>query len=314
MNNIFEVINNSNSIALFGHKNPDGDAIGSVLSFYEVLTNMNKNVDMIMTNIPPIFSYLHNIDKIKETSRKQYDLAIVLDCANKERIGQVGDVFSNCSKSIAIDHHVTNTRFCDINYVVDDAPACCQVVYYLLKDNGIAINKFIGEDIATGVLTDTGGFRNNNVDAKTYMLASELVNIGIDIHKIYNDVLCIKTKNQQELLKMTCDRLEYFCDGKIAFSYISHEDMENIGAKEGDHEGLVDVGRNVLGVVVSVFMREDDGYRVSFRSNGQVNVNEIASVFGGGGHLMAAGAKINMSFKDTKETVIREITKVINNE
>lgn len=311
---IFDIINKSNTIALFGHKSPDGDAIGSVLAFYDMLSNINKEVDMIMTDVPPLFSYLKHIDKIKETSQKEYDLAIVLDCANRERIGQNNDVFSNCRTSVAIDHHITNTEFCDINYIEPDAPACCQVIYYLFKEMNMNITNDMGYAIATGLLTDTGGYRNNNVNNKTFLMSADLIELGIDIHQIYYDVLCKKTVAQQELIKMACDRLEYFCDGKIAFSYISAEDMENIGAKFGDHEGLVDIGRNVEGVVVSVFLREDNGYKVSFRSNGEINVNEIAAIFGGGGHLMAAGAKINLSFKETKDAVIKEITKAINYE
>jgi len=117
---------------------------------------------------------------------------------------------------------------------------------------------------------------------------------------------------QYLLVKMTLDRMELFHDGKIAFSYISEEDLENVGAQPGDHEGLVDLGRNIDGVEVSIFMREDNGYRVSFRSNGKINVNDIASKFGGGGHKMAAGVKVNDSFKETKNRLIEETIKGFN--
>ena len=109
-------------------------------------------------------------------------------------------------------------------------------------------------------------------------------------------------------MKMTLDRLELLDNGKIAFSYISEEDMANVGAKMGDHEGLVDLGRNIGGVEVSIFMREcADCYRISLRSNGLVNVNEIAKKFGGGGHKMAAGIKLTANFKETKESIIDAI-------
>ena len=127
------------------------------------------------------------------------------------------------------------------------------------------------------------------------------------IHKIYYLAVSKKSIAQYMLMKMTLDRLEMFDNGKIAFSYISEEDMDNVGAKKGDHEGLVDLGRNIGGVEVSVFMREDDDYRISLRSNGMVNVNEIAKKFGGGGHKMAAGIKIKGNFKETKDMIINEI-------
>ena len=141
-------------------------------------------------------------------------------------------------------------------------------------------------------------------------MAAELVDIGVDIHKIYYLVLSKKSMAQYLLMKMTLDRLELTCDGKIAFSYISEEDMANVGAKMGDHEGLVDLGRNVGGVEVSVFMREcGDVYRISLRSNGLIDVNKIAKKFGGGGHMMAAGIKTTGSFKETKEAIIDAIKK-----
>ena len=118
-----------------------------------------------------------------------------------------------------------------------------------------------------------------------------------------------KSMAQIKLMKIVIDRLEFFLDGKIAFSYMTKEDMENVCAKMGDHEGLVNIGRNIEGVEASVFIREDDGYKVSLRSNGLVDVNVIASKFGGGGHPMAAGIKFNSNFKETKDNIINEIIK-----
>ena len=146
----------------------------------------------------------------------------------------------------------------------------------------------------------------------TFLMAADLIDFGIDIHKIYYLVLSKKSMAQYLLMKMTLDRLEMFCDGKIAFSYISEEDMANVGAKLGDHEGLVDIGRNIGGVEASIFVREcDDIYRISLRSNGLVDVNEIAKKFGGGGHKMAAGIKTSGNFKEIKENIINEIAEVL---
>lgn len=308
---IYNLIKESESIAIFAHKSPDGDAIGSVIAFYEMLVNINKQVVMIMDEIPPVFNYLKNIEKIQSTSNGEYDLAIVLDCANYERIGQIDNVFARCKKSIAIDHHFTNTKYCDVNYVVADSPACCQIVYSLFKEWNVEITNDMGEALITGLLTDTNGYRNDNVNETTFLMSADLIKNGVEIHRIYRDVLCKKTRSQQALIKMASERLEFFDDGKIAFSYISVEDMANVGAKLGDHEGLVDIGRDVDGVEVSVFLREDGGYKASFRSNGLVDVSKIAAKFGGGGHVMASGAKINMSFKETKDAIIEEITRTL---
>ena len=306
---IWKTINECSSIIVIAHESPDGDAIGSAMAMYYIFKNLNKNVDVIVPEMPLTFSFLSNINEVKISTNKEYDLAIVVDCANLERVGQINNEITRCDKTIVIDHHISNTNYGLLNYVEGDTASCCQVIYYLFKEWNVNITKNIGEALITGSLTDTNGFRNNNVDKNTFLMAAELMDKDIDIHKIYYMALSQKTMAQYMLMRMTLDRLEMFEDGKIAFSYISNEDMENVGAKKGDHEGLVDLGRNVGGVEVSIFMHEDDGYRISFRSNGLVNVNEIAKKFGGGGHMMAAGAKVSANFKETKDKLISETIK-----
>ena len=309
MNKIFDEIKIANKILLLAHENPDGDAIGSLMAMYHMLKDLGKDVLVVVPEIPPAFLYLNGIDKVISKTDDTFDLGIVVDCANIERIGQINNELSNCKKNIVIDHHISNSRYGDINYVEELTASCTQVLYYLFKKWNINITNDIGEAIITGCLTDTSGFRNNNVDKNTFMMAAELMDIGIDINKIYYLAVSKKSMAQYLLMKMTLDRLEMFEDGKIAFSYISEEDFANVGALPGDHEGLVDLGRNIGGVEVSIFMREDDGYRISFRSNGNIDVNEIAKKFGGGGHKMAAGAKIDGDFKETKNKVLSEIKK-----
>ncbi len=308
MSEILEAIKGSNTILLLSHENPDGDAIGSLLATYHMLKSMNKDVDCVIPKIPETFLFLNKIDEALDDSNKKYDLGIVLDCANIDRVGQTNNELTRCKKMVVIDHHASNSGYGDINYVEEDTASCCQVLYYLFKNWGIAITHDIGEALTTGMLTDTAGFRNDNVDKQTFLMAAELMDLGVDIHKIYYLVLSKKSMAQYLLMKMTLDRLEMFGDGKIAFSYISEEDMANVGAKLGDHEGLVDIGRNIGGVEVSIFMREcGDIYRISLRSNGLADVNKIAKKFAGGGHKMAAGIKTSGNFKEIKEAIIEEV-------
>jgi len=313
MNEMYELIKSSNNILILTHESPDGDAIGSSMATYYMLKDMGKTVDVVIPEIPETFLFMSNIDHVLSQSDKEYDAAIVLDCATKERIGETNQEFSRCKQSIVIDHHMSNIPYGTINHVEPNTPACCQVLYYLLKNWKIKITKEIGEALLSGMLTDTSGFRNNDTNKDTFLMAAELADIGIDIHKIYYLVLSKKSMAQYLLMKMTLDRLELLEDGKIAFSYISEEDMANVGAKMGDHEGLVDLGRNIGGVEVSIFMRENaDCYRVSLRSNGKVNVNTVAQKFGGGGHKMASGIKTIGNFKETKENIINAIKEELN--
>ena len=308
MSEILDMIKRSNTILLLAHENPDGDAIGSLMGCYHMLKDMNKSVDCVIPEIPETFLFLDSIDKTIKQSDKEYDLAIVVDCANIERVGLINSELNRCKKIVVIDHHASNSGYGDINYVEENTSSCCQVLYYLFNEWNISMTNDIGEALAAGMLTDTAGFRNDNVDEKTFLMAAELAKFGIDMHKVYYLVLSKKSMAQYLLMKMTLDRLEMFGDGKIAFSYISNEDMENVGAKMGDHEGLVDLGRNIGGVEVSIFMREcDDIYRISLRSNGLIDVNKVAQKFGGGGHKMAAGIKINGNFKETKDNLVKAI-------
>ena len=299
---ILNLINESNSILLLTHENPDGDAIGSVMALYDWLKE-SKNVSIVMPEIPPIYNYLKNIDVVLEESEDNYDLAIIVDCSSIGRIGQNRNEFYNCKKSIVIDHHVSNEMYGTLNYVDKTFPSCAQVLYYLYKNWNVKLTKDIGVCLLTGSLTDTNGFSNDNVNKETLLMTAELMDLDISLHDMYYNLLLKKSMAQYSLMKMAIDRLEFFGDNKIVFSYISHEDMENVGAKKGDHEGLVDIGRNISGVEISIFMREDNGYNVSFRSNG-FDVEKIAAEFGGGGHKMAAGAKLNMPFKEAKEALI----------
>lgn len=312
MNSIMDTIRESSSILLLTHENPDGDAVGSVMALYHVLSDMDKDVDFIIIDIPPVFSFLYSIDKVIPESNKDYDLAIVLDCSSKERISCNNNEFNRCKKSIVIDHHVSNTNYGTINHVEHNISSCCQVLYYLLKDWNIKITKDIAESLIVGVLTDTNGFGNIDIDKNTFLMAAELMDTGVNFNKLYYNVLSKKNMAQYLLTKITMDRLEFFENGKIAFSYITKDDIIKTGAKTGEHEGLVNIGRNIEGVEVSIFVREKEYYYISFRSNGNVSVNNIAARFGGGGHQNAGGAKAKGDFIDIKNKLIEETIKELN--
>lgn len=308
---ILNEIEKSNSILLLTHENPDGDAVGSVLAFYNYLTSINKTVDMVILDIPKMFDFLPSINRIVDNTDCEYDLGIVLDSACKERIGKNEDLLSRCKRTICIDHHISNTNYCDLNLIECQVSSCCQVIYYLFKDWNISISKEISECLISGVLTDTNGFSTNTVDANTYKLAADIMEMGINIYHIYDKVLRKKSISQYELMRIAMDRLEFLCGGKIAFTYILKEDFNKTGAITGEHEGIVDIGRNIDGVEVSIFLREDNGFTISLRSTGIVDVSKIAASIGGGGHFMAAGGKFFGSLQETKEKIIAETKKEI---
>ena len=304
-NSILEEIKKSKKILILTHEKPDGDAIGSSFAMYHILKRLNKTVDISLQDVPKQFSYIEGIDQIKEVPDSDYDLCIVLDCSRIERIGVNQHLLP--TNIINIDHHQTNTNFGIINYVEPNMSSCSEVLYHFFKDD-FAIDKTIGECLLTGLLTDTGGYGNSNVLPSSLYMAGELIELGADFHKVFYNAISKQTKSQFELFQIARERLVFYNEGKIAFTYITKADTERCHCLPGDHEGIVDIGRNIEGVEVSVFIHEDDGYRVSLRSNNSnIDVSKIAELFNGGGHKPAAGFIFTGDFKETKDRLIDEI-------
>ena len=313
LDNILEEINKAESIVILTHENPDGDAIGTGLALYNALKEYGKNPDIIIPEYPRTFSFLPGADEIKKSSDiEKYDLAISVDCATIKMLNGFANYFENAKVKVSIDHHSTNTMFGDLNYVSPDAPACAQILLVVLNYFKIEITKDIGTCILTGIITDTGGFKYSSVKAETFEFVAWLLNKGINVSKIYRKVLQVKTKANFELTRMAMERLEFLEDGKVAFTYITKEDEEKVNAESGDHEGIVEVGRDIESVEVSIFLRETDkGCKVSMRSNEYVNVSDVCILLGGGGHVRAAGATMQCTVEQAKEKVLRQVKAVL---
>lgn len=309
LDNILEEINKANSIVILTHENPDGDAVGTALALYNALKQYGKDPDIIIPEYSKVFEFLPGIDDIKKESNvEKYDLAISVDCATIKMLNGFANYFESAKMKIDIDHHGTNTMYGDINFVNPVAPACAQILITILDYIGMEITKDIGSCILTGIITDTGGFKYSGVTAETFEFVAWLLNKGVNVSKIYRQVLQVKTKANFELHRIASDRIEFLEDGKIAFTYITEEDEQKVGAQNGDHEGIVEVGRDVEGVEVSIFVRQTDkGCKVSLRSNDYVNVSDVCLMFGGGGHQKAAGALIQGSIEQVKEKLLYQV-------
>lgn len=312
LDNIYEEITKAESILIVTHENPDGDAIGSSLALYNALKLFGKKPEVVIPEYSKIFKFLPGAEEIKpECSKDKYDLAISVDAATLRILGKMAEVFENCDRKVVIDHHGSNTMYGDYNYVNPDAPACTQILIIILNYFNIEITKEIGTCILAGIITDTGGFKYSTVTEETFEFVAWLLGKGVNVSEIYKRVLQIKTKPNFELTKLAMDRLEFLEDGKVAFTYITIEDEESVNAESGDHEGLVDLGRDVEGVEVSIFVREtkNKGLKISLRANDYVNVSDIAILFGGGGHPRAAGCNIQSTIEHAKEKIINEVRK-----
>lgn len=309
LDSILEEIKKAETIVILTHENPDGDAIGSSLAMYIALTKMGKNADVVIPEFPRIYNFLPETDKIKKEGNKEaYDLAIAVDCATIKLLNGFANYFETAKTKITIDHHGTNTMFGDINFVNPDSPACAQVLISIIEYFGIEIDKEIGTCILSGIITDTGGFQYQSTAPETFEFASELLKKGVNISDIYKRVMNTKSISSFELRKRAINRMEFLEDGKIAITYITKQDEEETNAETGDYDGIVEEGRDIEGVEVSIFIRETNkGFKASLRSNSYVNVSDVCLMFGGGGHFHAAGCTISQSLEQVKEKIINQV-------
>lgn len=310
LDEILKEINKAENIVLLVHENPDGDALGSGVAMYKELKRLGKSAELIVPKYPRIYENLLDLKECtsKEGTKKTYDLAMSLDCANIKLLNGWSNYFEDATEKVVIDHHSTNSMFGDLNYVDLSAPACTQVVYTMFKYYGWKIDQEIGTALMTGIITDTGGFQYSGVSKETFHIASELLDSGVNISKIYKQALETHTRTSFELKKLALERMEFLEDGKVTFTYITKEDEKNVNAENGDYEGIVNEGRNIEGVEVSIFLHElDNGFKASLRANNYVNVSDVCLMFGGGGHLRAAGATMQGTPQEIKKKVLAEV-------
>ena len=314
LDEILNEINKAQSIVILTHESPDGDAIGSSLATKFMVESLNKKADVIIPEYSRLFNFLPRANEIKkESDIKAYDLAISVDCADLKRLAKK-EYFENAKRTVVIDHHGSNKMYGDLNYVNPVSPACCEILAGIYGYFNITITKDIGTCILTGIITDTGGFRHSGINSETFEFTADLIRIGVDVPDIYKRVLRTKTKANFELTKRIIDRLEMLEDGRVTFTYMNSADEEEVGAEPGDHEGLVDIGMDIEGVQVSIFIRQkdkEDLYKVSMRSINKINVSDICILFGGGGHPSAAGCLIQGNVEQVKDKIMKAVKKVL---
>ncbi len=304
---IWEKIENSDNIVLIAHINPDGDALGSSLSLYPILKRMGKNVKVfnVTTPLPDYLDFLPNFEKVTNKLPSKIDLMISFDCGSFDRLG----IEERPKFLINIDHHISNTNYGDLNLIEPDAASTSQVVYNILKANGVEIDADSATCIYTALVTDTGSFQYESVNEKVFECAADLVKSGVKPDFVAKMLFQRDRLSRLRFLAKAYDTLELCCDGKVAIVEITKEMLEATGATKDDTEGVVNSIRNIASVEVGLLLREEDeGIKVSLRSKNYLDVSEIATKFGGGGHIRASGATIkDFDFKRVKEEIIEEI-------
>ena len=292
-------IEKAESIIVFSHVSPDGDTLGSNLAISLMIEKyFNKKVDSTFVGkLPNTYNYLPDFERFIDVQdidkTKQYDLAIAVDVASKDRMVFGTQIFDNAKFKVNIDHHKTNIGYADINIVEGDAACVGIILYKIFRAWELDIPKEVARCIYTSLLTDTGGFKYENTTPETFMLAADLVRLGVS--PTYEFRACYETKPQSmvQFQAYVVSNTVFYNSGKIAFSKITRSDMSKFNATDDYTEGIVEVLRTSKNVEIAAILKETkEGYtKVSLRSK-TLDLTPIVMDFGGGGHTFAAGCTI----------------------
>ena len=306
---ITEEVRNAGSIAVSGHIRPDGDCVGSVMGLYLYLKKElpEAEVDVYLEKPAEIFDCISHIEDIKSEfnnvdTGKIYDVFIVLDCAD-DRLGEVRVLYEKARKKINIDHHISNESFADENHIFPKVGSTSELVFDLIGEE--KMTKEIAECIYVGIVHDTGLFQFDSTTAKTMNIAGKLMETGISFTKIVDETFFTKTYGQNRIMGKVLMDSRLYLGGKLIVGTATQKDMEQFGVQPKHLDGIVNQLRVTKGVEAALFLYENErgGYKASLRSNGKLDVARLAMKFGGGGHVMAAGADI----EGTAEEIIEKI-------
>ncbi len=308
--NVLNTILNSKNVAIYAHKRPDGDCLGSASALKGALLQLGKKVDLFCDGeLSQNYLFIKHLNQVNKPSLAHYDLAIAVDCSDEGRLGAYAQTFLEMENSVKIDHHKTQVDFAKINYV-KTVGSTCEILFYLIKQLGVKIDSDIACALYAGVSSDTGMFMHNSTTSQTHQIAAELMEIGFDLDTANYNLFKRKTLGQVGLLKKALYNMQIICESKVAISFLTLRDFKEMGCKNTETFGIVDTLVNIDSVQIGVLISEDKPglYACSFRSKGKIDVSVICGAFGGGGHVNASGCNIFGGYR----TAIEKIEKVIN--
>lgn len=312
---IAALFRSQNSFLVLTHYRPDGDAVGSQLALVLLLKGLGKTVEAWNDDeVPAKFRFLPHSDLITRppAEAKDFDVVIAIDTSTWQRVGTAAQRIRNKKHFVNIDHHVSNEKFADINWIVPEAPAAGQIAFDFIKRAGFKLTREIATCLFAAISTDTGSFAYANTTAESLRVAAELVDTGLNVGEICRHVYESYPYARLMLLQKALAQLQLTDRKRVAYTWVTTEMFEESGAKREDTEGLIDYARAIEGVVVAVLFEETHEagkIRISLRSkHAKVDVNSVARHFGGGGHREAAGARITGEPHDIERRVLAAIS------
>lgn len=308
-------IKKNKSVLIFSHARPDGDTLGSAMAVKTALRILGIESEVVCaSDIPDKYSIFPSFKTIKKPFEiaKKYSAHLSVDISVESMFGDSYQLYTKNANLFNIDHHVSNSRYAKYNYIEDRA-ACTEIIYEFIGFLGVKITPEIADYLVLGIITDTGNFVHSNVTENTLAVSSRLVAYGAKLHDITYQMFKNQTKARALLFGRVISKIRFFLDDKLAVISILKEDFDAIGASQDITEGFIDFPLSIEGVevAVSIMQSKENAYKISLRSKGRVNVNEVASVFGGGGHILASGCMICGFYEDVKDKIIKAVSDVL---
>lgn len=295
------------TIGVAGHVNPDADCIGSTTALCQYLKTLGRGyeIDLYLEEPKDALKFLPYYENAKHTAPegKVYDLFVTCDVSSADRIGVASELFDAAKETVCIDHHVSNPGFADRNHVVADASSCCEVLSDLF--DMAKIDRNIAESLYTGIVGDTGVFQYSNTSPHTMRVAADLMEKGINHNRLIDESFNRRTFDQNRIMGYALENAASRLGGRVITSVITDEDMKKFGVTAKDLDLIVSQLRLTTGAEAAIFLYQKgpEEYKISLRSNDYLDVAKVAVLFGGGGHVRAAGA----SAKGDPEAIIAQI-------
>ncbi len=314
---ISKAIKKFNRFLISAHINPEGDAIGSELALASLLRRLGKEVIILNESpVPHILRFMKGADTILKDPPKNLDFeaAIILDCPDMSRVGNVSPHVSDDKVVFNIDHHVSNEDFGKYNWVNADTSSTGEMVFELFKVFKLEITYDEAVAMYVAIMTDTGSFKYTNTSSKTHMIVSELIEIGVRPYEIYSRIYETTSMQDTNLLAEALQTLKVTDDGKVSWLWVTKEMLKKTKASLEGTENIVNFARAIEGTEIAMLFREtgtENRIKVSFRSKGRVDVNKLAAFFDGGGHATASGCTIFGKIEDVEKKVLKQAQDMI---
>ena len=300
----------ANKVAVISHIRPDGDAIGSLIGLGLSLQESGKDVQMILSDgVPDIFNHIPGSNLVKKKMDGELDMIFVVDCSDRNRAGKALNGIP--LPDVNIDHHPTNTAFAKYNLVDDTAVATAEMLARFLKEAGFSLSKQVADALLFGMITDTLGFRTNNMTPRAMEITASLMKAGGDLPGLYQKGLVARSYAAARYWGAGLSNLER--DGRIIWATLSLEQRKAVNYPGNDDADLINFLATIEAIdVVIMFVEQEPGLvKISWRSTPSFDVSQVAMHYGGGGHAAAAGANVHGDLEMVQPEIISTTKKLL---